>query len=367
MPAIASLNAALADDLRALVAQSMRTRAEDGLCHLDQLAAQTTLRIPGEVVTSASPPALLNEFVDQDVVQDLAEANAILNWHPALAKVIPIRTTADHNCLCHGVSIALWGIQDEGLLLRQAVHGALLAARPAAWFQARWRAMIVAHDVESFGTEIERSEEEWEKEWQMELALAADPGSSLTEIHVYVLANVIRRPIVVYARSTVKDFFGQDMAPCYFGGVYLPDLWRPCDAFRDPVLLAYHEAHFTALVPMEAKDRSALYAPLVTPSAEGLRLQFAFDAALAPLTPGWAAALRGWMDVGTASSLPGLCAGLAAEGGAVFTAEIRKLLQAEQRAVTAVAPHLSPPLSAWPAAPLPVPDASPAVPMEYAG
>lgn len=55
-----------------------------------------------------------------------------------------------------------------------------------------------------------------------ELALAADPGSSLTEIHVYVLANVIRRPIVVYARSTVKDFFGQDMAPCYFGGVCPP-------------------------------------------------------------------------------------------------------------------------------------------------
>lgn len=68
---------------------------------------------------------------------------------------------------------------------------------------------------------------------------------------------------------------------------------------------------------------SALYAPLVTPSAEGLRLQFAFDAALAPLTPGWAAALRGWMDVGAAPSLPGLCAGLAAEGGAVFTAVCR--------------------------------------------
>ena len=46
-----------------------------------------------------------------------------------------------------------------------------------------------------------------------------DTNCSLTEIHVYVLANVIRRPIIVYSRKHVRDLFGNDMAPCYFGGV----------------------------------------------------------------------------------------------------------------------------------------------------
>lgn len=38
----------------------------------------------------------------------------------------------------------------------------------------------------------------WDEEWEEELKLVRDRSKSLTEIHVFVLAHVVRRPIIVY-------------------------------------------------------------------------------------------------------------------------------------------------------------------------
>ena len=74
---------------------------------------------------------------------------------------------------------------------------------------------------------------------------------SLEEFHVFVLAHVIQRPIIIVADTFLKDSGGEALAPIPFGGIYLP---LECDAghcYRSPLLLTYDAAHFSALVPME--------------------------------------------------------------------------------------------------------------------
>jgi len=75
---------------------------------------------------------------------------------------------------------------------------------------------------------------------------------SLEELHVFVLAHVLYRPIIIVADTILKDANGEAMAPISFGGIYLP-LERSADeCYRTPLLLTYDAAHFSAIVPMES-------------------------------------------------------------------------------------------------------------------
>ena len=85
-----------------------------------------------------------------------------------------------------------------------------------------------------------------------------DPDSpvvyeSLEEFHVFVLAHVIQRPIIVVADTVLKDVSGDALAPIPFGGIYLPLECEASHCYRSPLLLTYDAAHFSALVPMDSK------------------------------------------------------------------------------------------------------------------
>lgn len=77
---------------------------------------------------------------------------------------------------------------------------------------------------------------------------------SLEELHVFVLAHVLRRPIIVVADTILKDSNGEALAPIPFGGIYLPLECNPSECHRSPLLLTYDAAHFSALVPMETEN-----------------------------------------------------------------------------------------------------------------
>ena len=74
---------------------------------------------------------------------------------------------------------------------------------------------------------------------------------SLEEFHVFVLAHVLRRPIIVVADTVLKNSSGEALAPIPFGGIYLPLESKPEKCHRSPLLLTYDAAHFSALVPMD--------------------------------------------------------------------------------------------------------------------
>lgn len=78
---------------------------------------------------------------------------------------------------------------------------------------------------------------------------------SLEEFHVFVLAHVLQRAIIIVADTMLKDTHGDALAPIPFGGIYLPLECNPATCYRSPLLLTYDAAHFSALVPME-KEKS---------------------------------------------------------------------------------------------------------------
>ncbi|XP_030875507.1 OTU domain-containing protein 7B [Leptonychotes weddellii] len=102
---------------------------------------------------------------------------------------------------------------------------------------------------------------------------------SLEEFHVFVLAHVLRRPIVVVADTMLRDSGGEAFAPIPFGGIYLPLEVPASQCHRSPLVLAYDQAHFSALVSMEQKENAKEQAviPLTDSEHKLLPLHFAVD------------------------------------------------------------------------------------------
>lgn len=87
------------------------------------------------------------------------------------------------------------------------------------------------------------------------LSLASQPGTSLEQLHVFALAHILRRPIIVYGVKYVKSFRGEALGYARFEGVYLPLLWEQSFCIRTPIALGYTRGHFSALVPFEPYSR----------------------------------------------------------------------------------------------------------------
>lgn len=131
---------------------------------------------------------------------------------------------------------------------------------------------------------------EWDKEWNLIVSAAEDlrrtPGYStfstsyafLEEMHVFVLANVLKRPIIILGESTVRSLRdGDSLEHNNFVGIYLPLLWCPTLCDRSPIILCFFMNHFQPLItryhlPSEPKARFAV--PLVNAQLEPLHIHF---------------------------------------------------------------------------------------------
>jgi len=102
---------------------------------------------------------------------------------------------------------------------------------------------------------------EWSIEWkqivdQAKPTIYARQQQSLEEYHkVFVLANILRRPIIVYGPSKTRSFKpGGTAVIINMQGIYLPLLWDPNLCHRQPLCLGFYEGHFIALVPVAYSD-----------------------------------------------------------------------------------------------------------------
>lgn len=64
---------------------------------------------------------------------------------------------------------------------------------------------------------------------------------SLEEIHIFVLAHVLRRPIIIIADTMLKDLSGEAFYPIPFGGIYLPLECPQSVLMKTPLCLTYGE------------------------------------------------------------------------------------------------------------------------------
>lgn len=63
-------------------------------------------------------------------------------------------------------------------------------------------------------------EYQWAEDWAALVSQAERPGSSLAQLHVFALAHVLRRPIIVYAVKYVKNYRGDRLGYTNFEGDY---------------------------------------------------------------------------------------------------------------------------------------------------
>lgn len=63
-------------------------------------------------------------------------------------------------------------------------------------------------------------EAQWQEDWNTLLTLASQPGASLEQLHIFALAHILRRPIIVYGVKYVKSFRGEDIGYARFEGLF---------------------------------------------------------------------------------------------------------------------------------------------------
>ena len=126
--------------------------------------------------------------------------------------------------------------------------------------------------------EANMSDNDWYLEWQQTVNQAKPNMSghhqSLKESHIFILANVLRRPIIVYGVPKARSFStGGTMQNINFHGVYLPLLWGSQLCHKPPLCLGYGMGHFTALVPSGSQQQQ-LVVPLTDNSGHVLPIHF---------------------------------------------------------------------------------------------
>ncbi|CAH1799495.1 unnamed protein product [Owenia fusiformis] len=224
-------------------------------------------------------------LIDVDMEKGLEDGGS-LNWCRTAKRLRPLATKEDGNCLTHAVSIGMWGYHDSSLFLRRLIYVAMQNDATGNLFRDRWQneAMSMENSYSSVtGLDLDG-------EWMKVIERANDkpnddpralemPYKALEEIHVFVLANILRRPIIIISDVMLHSFTGSDLAPCSLGGVYLPLLWHAEDCFKTPLTLAYDMNSFSPLIGEEDNPRDEYLAteaeraiPLIRQNGEWLKI-----------------------------------------------------------------------------------------------
>uniref|UniRef100_UPI00398F1D5F OTU domain-containing protein 7A n=1 Tax=Pristiophorus japonicus TaxID=55135 RepID=UPI00398F1D5F len=201
-------------------------------------------------------------FIERDLIEQSTmvalEQAGRLNWWSVVCssckRLLPLATTGDGNCLLHAASLGMWGFHDRDLMLRKALYTMMKKGTERDALKRRWKWQQTQQNKESG---LVYTEEEWEREWNELLKLASS------------------EPRTHYSKNTGTCAF----APIPFGGIYLPLEVPPNRCHCSPLVLAYDQAHFSALVSMEQNDvqREQAAIPLTDSEHKLLPLHFAMD------------------------------------------------------------------------------------------
>ncbi|XP_054159022.1 OTU domain-containing protein 7B-like [Oppia nitens] len=219
---------------------------------------------------------LEHDLIEKSTLISLESAQRLNWWSDVCQKLWPLATTGDGNCLLHAASLGMWGFHDRLLILRKALHALMSNSSYTAAFYRRWKWQTY---FQNFKVGLTFSESEWRQEWDCLLKMSStEPRvraqtdnknelnggkktesideiqshvyESLEEIHIFALAHVLRRPIIVIADTMLKDLTGEAFFPIPFGGIYLPLECPDDNLMKSPLCLTYDSAHFSALVSM---------------------------------------------------------------------------------------------------------------------
>lgn len=220
----------------------------------------------------------MSKEIGDEFVQSQLQNKGAINFVPSCT-LFALRTNGDGNCLMHAACLAMFAIQDANRTLRNALARVMSGATWILQVQDKWRTYISQNQA-ALPEEFQVSSDSFYKEWEHAVLLPrlspedARPdghaygigGCSLLNIHVYILAQMLHRPIIIYADEESEVDSGESMA-----GIYLPSLCDSQRCSRQPLLIAYTPGHFTALIPHRARTS---HAALSSRSGVPLRVRF---------------------------------------------------------------------------------------------
>ncbi|XP_054264159.1 ubiquitin thioesterase trabid-like [Macrosteles quadrilineatus] len=241
----------LAADIRRHAASTLRQRK--GTMPCPYLNEMPTFTLPAEIeeLPASIQEQLFEELLDKDAQRQLEDDPPVINWSLEVTVHLGSRLHALWNrsagdCLLDSLMQTTWGVFDRDNLLRKALADTL--NNGGHLFYPRWREY---ESCQARLLQFSLEETQWQQDWAGLMSLATQPGASLEQLHVFALAHILRRPIIVYGVKYVKSFRGEDLGYARFEGVYLPLLWEPGFCTKSPVALGYTRGHFSALVPIE--------------------------------------------------------------------------------------------------------------------
>ncbi|CAF2062373.1 unnamed protein product [Rotaria magnacalcarata] len=180
----------------------------------------------------------------------------VINWMSSLKKLYPVRTSGNGNCLLHAVLIAMVGVHDFDLYLRDRLRHFM--EKNKAVLKGIWRTERIRTD-KMYGIQSEDSklDIEWEELCDLVRYENSDNGQTassfqfLEAVHIFSICNMLRRPIIVLSEDVVRNKHGEAIAYNDLFGIYLPTLEKARDCVVIPIVLAYDQSHFC---PLQAND-----------------------------------------------------------------------------------------------------------------
>ncbi|XP_051020067.1 tumor necrosis factor alpha-induced protein 3 isoform X2 [Acomys russatus] len=226
-------------------------------------------------------------LIDRSIQASL-ESQKKLNWCREVRKLVALKTNGDGNCLMHAACQYMWGVQDTDLVLRKALCSTLKETDTRN-FKFRWQ-LESLKSQEFVETGLCYDTRNWNEEWDtlVKMASADTPAArsglqynSLEEIHIFVLSNILRRPIIVISDKMLRSLeSGSNFAPLKMGGIYLPLHWPAQECYRYPIVLGYDSQHFVPLVTLKDSGPEIRAVPLVNRDRgrfEDLKVHFLTD------------------------------------------------------------------------------------------
>ncbi|OCT78000.1 TNF alpha induced protein 3 S homeolog isoform X1 [Xenopus laevis] len=218
---------------------------------------------------------LQKSLVDR-AMQIALESHKKLNACREVKKLIPLKAHGDGNCLMHATSLYMWGVQDTELVLRKTLYN-VLRTTDTRNFKFRWQLECVK-SMEFTETGLRYDTKNWDEEWDQLVKMASTETSQgqnglqyncLEEIHIFVLSNILRRPVIILADNVMRSLeSGSSFSPLNVSGIYLPLHWPAKECYKYPVVLGYDSQHFAPLVTMKDSGPEIRAVPLVVSDDE---------------------------------------------------------------------------------------------------
>ncbi|GAB4823016.1 hypothetical protein N2152v2_010062 [Parachlorella kessleri] len=189
------------------------------------------------------PPEVRQQVLGQlcnDWLQREAEAAGVINCIPGCTPQLVLNTQGDGNCLAHACSLGIWGVHDRDQAIRGAIRATMTHPLAGAEIRLRFERQLRQNGI---------PQEEWVAEWKRELSAFHNSSRMsdryLSDVHCFALANVLRRPLVLYG--------DEHAALAGLTGIYLPLLWPPGACSPEPVGMLFWGSHFSVLCVVQGE------------------------------------------------------------------------------------------------------------------